>query len=148
MPQELTEEDKQIIADFLKKPLREKIHDIGIYLGVFKRPKLTPELRASLEELTGPLPEGFDWANIGKWPPSEWERLIKVDPFVSKRLGLKQEYHRRNLMLKGASDAESRFIVRDSPYSYSLSEAKFDDIIDEMNDPELTRKNSLAVKID
>ena len=148
MPQELTQEDKQIIADFLKKPLSEKINDIGLYLGVFKRPKLTPELKASLEELTGPLPEGFDWANMGKWSTAEWEKIIKVDQFVSKRLGLIQEYDRRQLILKGASDAESRFIVRDSPYSYALGQAKLDDIIDEMNEPELTRKNSLAVKID
>lgn len=148
MPQALTEEDQQIIADFLKNPLREKIHDIGLYLGVFKRPKLTPELKASLEELTGPLPEGFDWANIGKWAPSEWDRLIKVDPFVAKRFGLLQEDRLRHLILNGSSEAEARFIVRDSPYSYSLSKVKYDDIIDELNDPELTRKNSLAVKID
>jgi len=143
----LSEEEKSAVESFLKKPLKEKINDIGRCLGVIKRPPLTQELKESLEELTGPLPEGFDWANHGKWPVSTWENLMLKDIFVAKRLSLYQECLRRDLVKNGASEAESRFIVRDSPFSYSLQNANLDDIVSEINDPKLTRTNSLAKNI-
>jgi hypothetical protein len=136
--------EEECAKEFFGLSNEEKIRRLEEFFGIRKGKALSEKEREWNKKILGDLPEEFDWENVHLWSVDHWAKLIRKSEFISRRLGLRQEYYRRILVLEGVSESASYRILRPTPYSYALKNAELSAIANELNDIQKTGRDTLC----